>query len=531
VSSSVIDRPEVNLQELNEPVIIKLPKTKPVRNASRRVVSAALSIPVLGAAIALVVFVAIAVQRIPYPYELDWLESGMLEHVQRLVDGKPLYTQPSASFTQLPYAPLMFVVSALAAKVFGVHFSVLRGISFLSTLVTFGLIYWMVHRETKNKWAGFIAAGVYAGTYKLTGTWFDVGKSDSLFLFLTLAGIDKARTATTKRAAFIAAVVMTLAVMTKQTAIFAFAPIAFYLLLTRRQVGIVYLAGGLALGGGTTLILNILSHGWFDYFVWELLFQHSLIGTSKLDFFRVDMISLWPVIPITLAALPHLLSRHSRWATGFHACAAAGLIIGAWSSRLHSGGAFNVLMPAYAAAAICLGISLGALLNTPRRTVIALAAIALTTLQLWFLRYDMSNQLPSALDRRTGDNFISWLKTVNGDVFIYAHPAYATMARKANFATEGATEDVLRGKNRVAKFDFERSMANAIHEKRFAAIIIDGDQDTRGFPADWQSFYVRLPGSPLSNDNAWKPITLGTGHPDEVYVPVGSNSVHLPAPH
>jgi hypothetical protein len=36
------------------------------------------------------VFITIALLRMRYPFELEWLEGGMLEEVRQLLDGKPL---------------------------------------------------------------------------------------------------------------------------------------------------------------------------------------------------------------------------------------------------------------------------------------------------------------------------------------------------------------------------------------------------------------------------------------------------------
>ena len=503
---------------------------QPTSTAVRRINAVALSIPAIGCAIAVFAFVFIAVQRIWYPFELDWLESGMLEHVRRLTNGLPLYTEPSASFTQFPYAPLSFGIGALVSEIFGVHLSVMRGISFISTLATFALLFRMVRKETASVWAGWMAAGVYAATYALTATWFEVGKADSLFVFFTLLALSLARSVETKKSAVVAGFVMALAIMTKQTAIFAFAPAALYLIATRRWIGVSYAGAGLILAGGTTLILNFASHGWFNYYVWELLFQHELISTSKLDFWRVDLVSFWPVIPLVLLAAPQLLAKEKRWTTGFWVMTLGGLLAGAWSSRLHTGGTFNVLMPAFAGLALAVGIALGTLLEKPRRTLVILAAVALCTAQLWFLRYDLNGHVPSSTDRATGEQFIDWLKTVDGEVLVYSHPTYAVMAGKAPWTSEGGTEDVMRGKDERAKSILLASMATAIHEKRFGAIVLDSDQDTSGFPADWKNYYQRLPGSAASIENAWKPITLKTAHPTQVWVPIGKPAPPIPLP-
>ena len=61
-------------------------------------------VPSLGA-MYLALYGVIVLLRIAYPYELDWLEGGTLDHVRRLRDGLPLYGPPDLTFTPFLYSP------------------------------------------------------------------------------------------------------------------------------------------------------------------------------------------------------------------------------------------------------------------------------------------------------------------------------------------------------------------------------------------------------------------------------------------
>ena len=54
-------------------------------------------------------FVALLVyvfaRRFVYPYDLEWMEGGMLAHALRLADGQPLYAPPSVDFIPYLYTP------------------------------------------------------------------------------------------------------------------------------------------------------------------------------------------------------------------------------------------------------------------------------------------------------------------------------------------------------------------------------------------------------------------------------------------
>jgi hypothetical protein len=46
----------------------------------------------------LAVYVAIALLRIRYPFDLEWMEGALIDHVRRIVDGQPIYVGPSLDF-------------------------------------------------------------------------------------------------------------------------------------------------------------------------------------------------------------------------------------------------------------------------------------------------------------------------------------------------------------------------------------------------------------------------------------------------
>ena len=470
-----------------------------------------------GCAIAIGTFIVLAIIRLGYPYELEWLESEMLEHVRRLHDGLPLYTSPTVELTQLPYAPLSFGVGALLSELFGVHFWVLRAVSIVATLATLAMLMLIVHRESGNRFAALVAAGIYAATYRYSGTFFDVGKADALFILLSVSAIYFARGIDRSRNAAIAGLIMALAILTKQTALFFFVPLAIYLVATKWRFGTIFSLTTAAVAGVTTLILHAVSNGWYTFFVWELLFQHDVAQSSRIDFFTHDLVKFIPVVLLVALAAKHWTQRDAWWVTGFYAFATAGLIAGAWTGRLHTGGYSNVLMPAAIAMALLGGLALAQILRQPTR--IAYLAVALAGLQLALFHYNPGNQLPTAADKRAGDQLIATLRSIDGDVWLTRHPAYASMANKSTFAGQGGIEDVLRAKHdgetqRLLRDD----IATEIHNQRFAAIIFDDTGDTRGFPADWQNYYERSDLAIVPDDGSFTPVASRTGAPRLVWV-------------
>jgi len=143
--------------------------------------------PAVGlAGLAVVAFVYVALRRMGYPFDLEWMEGSIVEHVQRVLDGKPIYTSPSVEFVPYLYNPLYYYLSALVAKAMGNSTSTLRFVSFCCTLALFATLYDLVARETKSRLAGVLALGILAATFGLNGQWFDLARTDTLFMALLL---------------------------------------------------------------------------------------------------------------------------------------------------------------------------------------------------------------------------------------------------------------------------------------------------------------------------------------------------------
>ena len=74
--------------------------------------------------------------RIDYPYDLEWMEGGMLAHGARVAAGEPLYVLPSADFIPFIYPPLypwlMGVMTALSSPL---DYPLGRGISLVGVAV------------------------------------------------------------------------------------------------------------------------------------------------------------------------------------------------------------------------------------------------------------------------------------------------------------------------------------------------------------------------------------------------------------
>ena len=323
------------------------------------------SVAVVGAAF-LLMYVVVAVLRIRSPFELEWIEGGVVDDVRHILAGHQLYVRPSIKFMPYIYTPLYYYVAAGAAKVFGIGFFPLRLVSFVASLGAFGAVGLLVARETRDRWAGLVSACLLAACFRLGGAWFDLARVDSLFLFLLLAGLALARFARSPKTVALAGVVVSLAFLTKQAALLPAVAVLPFLWRRNPRHAAIYAAVITAGIAGGSLVLNAVSSGWYSMYVFDLPSGHEVVHAEYVDFWTVDMAHFVIAAVIAVAGLAVAAQRRTfdrpspLW---FYLPVTVGLFGSAYISRLHSGGYDNVLQPAHAAVAIGFGLGLHALVR------------------------------------------------------------------------------------------------------------------------------------------------------------------------
>ena len=162
-------------------------------------------------------FFFVSLRRLRYPYELEWMEGGMLGHALQILAGKPLYPEPSPDFVPFIYGPLYSYAGALSAGIFGPSLFSLRLVSFVSTLAVLVFLHRIVAYETSSWRFGAIAPCLYLATFGASGGWFDLARIDSFSLAWLFGAIDAVRRAERPRQLVIAGALLACAVLTKQT--------------------------------------------------------------------------------------------------------------------------------------------------------------------------------------------------------------------------------------------------------------------------------------------------------------------------
>ncbi len=478
----------------------------------------------------LVLYIALACIRLVYPYELEWMEGGCVDQVRWILAGKSLYVEPSVAFVPFCYTPLYFWVAAGLTKVMGVGFVPLRLVSLVASLGCFGVLFQFVRRETGSGLWGLVAAGLYAGTYRLSGAWFDLGREDSLFMMLLLAGIYFVRFGEGFWPLLLAGGLMGLAFLTKQTALLVAVPLIVYVFVGRRRWPAIAFGGSFVLIlVGTTVAFDIATHGWYSYYVFRVPAGHDSLPAMVAGFWTVDLARpLAIAMALTVFAVVSRLASGVRGEFAFYVALAAGTIGAGWLGRLHGGGYDNVLQPAYAMLAI--GLAAGASVlqagwqgregeqvaevsgaarggSAPGGRLarsLALGLQCVVLIQFALLAYSPGAQIPNQEDVLAGDGLVKRLQEIEGDVWIPYHGFLPAMAGHEGFGAHAmAINDVLRGPDGEGKQRLLGGIRQAIRDRRFRAIVLD---DEWLFKKEIQQHYDAA-GLVFQEKNVFWPVT------------------------
>jgi len=500
----------------------------PVRsNSILRILLAGLTVLAVLAALGyVIVYVYIAARRMGYPYELEWIESGFVAQVGRVLAGQTVYGPPSIAFTPFIYTPLYFYLSAAAAKITGAGFLPLRLVSVISSLAAIIGIFALVFRHSRHLAASFLAAGLFAASYRITGAWLDVARVDSLAIALLVLFCLALPRAPDRIRWLTAGLLAGLMVLTKQTMVLAVAPFFAVHLIQYRARALWMAAGCLLPLGLAALYLNITSEGWFSFYTIELLGQQAewlgqdvIVGFWKTDMLRHYFFSLG----IGAAGLL-LILRERRGEFWEWLALLAGALLCSFLARIKNGGYDNVLLPAVALIAILFGLGwarvTGSLLKNPNvfRDAAGIVLTVAALYQFYHLRYNPADQLPTARHYATGEAFVEYLGEYSGDVYVPFHTHYSVMAGKPAYAHQAALWDVLRGEgtNR-GKEILSRDIEEALRAETFTAVIVDGDGQWN-FLNGLEDFYT-LQADALPPDYGPTPLTGWLISPRLVFLP------------
>ena len=127
--------------------------------------------------------------RFSYPFDLEWMEGGLLVHGKRLAEGSSIYPEPSIEFIPYLYTPLYPTLLAIFNYAVDISYQVGRAISIISLVVLFWQMYkditYRVAPEEKPiaRMGWLMGLGVIAASYPYMEGWFDIVRADTCLLY------------------------------------------------------------------------------------------------------------------------------------------------------------------------------------------------------------------------------------------------------------------------------------------------------------------------------------------------------------
>lgn len=383
------------------------------------------------------IFILSALLRINYPYELGWYEDEHLYQVNRILTGKPLYTQPSLEYVPFLYGPVFFYLSAFFSLFFGPSLSILRSVSIVATLGTFALIYLFIYRETKSKVGGILGVGLYAATYQHSKFTFDIGRVDACLLFLLLLSLYFTRFGTKKRDHIIAGLFIVCAIFTKQTAIIlTFGTIVYYFYSNNRFKKI-YLFSVLVFCILFLLLMFFQYGKWYVYYAFYITSLHRLHPYYILVFWLYHLVAFVPYSLIGSLLIIYYSLFKKTHKNIFYICSYFSLIGISMMAIASDGGDNNVLLPAYAIISILFGHFFVKITELKRINVTNLFTVffvlCLFILQMCWLLCIPLSAIPTKQDTSQITKMYTIINKTKGSVFLINRRRLAEQAHKKRF--------------------------------------------------------------------------------------------------
>jgi hypothetical protein len=433
--------------------------------------------------------------RIRFPYDLEWMESGMLCQALQIDQGRPLYGPPSVRFVAYPYTPLYPMVVAGLGRLLGLGYALARTVSVLAFAAAVLLAYTFVRKEGGRPLFALASVAIVAAAYAPTGAWYDLARVDGLFLALTAAGVLAAwwRPASAAGAG-LAGVLLVAAFFTKQTAAPFIVTVGAVLFFMRRHTVPAYLAGLTLAAVPAFLWAHLSSGGWFWTYA---------VGVHQGHHFGAARAFLWTPVRVALligpglALVPWALARRRSPALVYTTAIAGAAVVASCLAAGLDWSYFNVLIPGVFFAAVAIGVAASALDSsaTPGRRSeplvawmlagsIAIAPGGLVALLARMmpesaraalevpLGYDLRPFVPKAADRAAGDALITRLRATPGEVFVPFHNFYGHLAGKRTYL-----HALNLGELQLAGLGPPRDLVDAIRNRAFALIVLDAERD------------------------------------------------------
>ncbi len=442
-------------------------------------------------------------RRVAYPYDLEWMEGGMLTHALRVARGQGIYGPPSVDFIPFLYTPLYPWLVAKLGGVSGIGYGLGRAISVVSLVGTLLLAYVFARRAGGSRAMALLGPAIAAAAFVPTGAWYDLARPDTLFLFLVTAGVLSGFWGRRRPAILVlSALLLVLAFFTKQTASPFMIGLGLVLLLVSFRGALLYGATLAVVGLPALYLANRGTDGWFWTYVSTLHRQHDFYPMRAFVGSPLRLVLLvGPALVLVPWALARRRSPELIFATALGLLGIVAACIGFGTQWAFT----NAFIPGVFFPAIAIATAAGRLTHEDHATrpprfrplvvyaLLACSVVTATGIALpWATRrfpksiglpadeptaLDLLRFLPTSADRAAGAALIRTIADAPGEVLVPFHPFYPHLAGKRAYLHRMGVMDVGR-----AGMGAPRGLVEALRERRFSLIVMDDKLDGT---ADW----------------------------------------------
>ncbi len=491
--------------------------------------------------------------RFPYPYDLEWMEGGVLHGAARIASGDGIYGPPSVDYISFLYTPLYPGFLALLGSIFGLSYQLGRAVSIasllgLGVLAVVNATAWSPKQRGAAVAGALLGLGLFSAAYPFMEGWYDLVRADTLFLFIATGGlVALSRWARAEqgfrghRLVATAGVILGLSFFAKQTGVlYALAGGPIILAMNWRRAPTYVAAVGLTGLGGAALLQRT-TGGWFWVYAFKI---HQAHDWNKDRFWKSFSLILlhfrWATAIIVVGLCVVLATAIVRrrvpgpakalllWAYVYAVSTLVGAI--GWGTEFAH---YNAYMPAFLHGAMAAGLAVpavlacGELLLSGERELpyavrdrnralahLATAAVAIGLgVQLYSARWNPRPFIPTARDRAAGDELIATIRALPGHVWVPSHPWYAHLAGKPMYVHRMGVKDVTARKPRPVM-----GLEEALRGREFSAIVFDNRDLFLEVPAI--NLYYR-PDDLVPRTARPRLFTGAKIVPDSIWVPAG----------
>jgi hypothetical protein len=471
---------------------------------------AAADFPIIGMAVGICILLYRTIApRLAYPYDLEWMEGGMLLHGQRVAEGLPLYVEPSLDFIPFIYTPLYPWILGALGQVTALDYSIGRTVSVLGIAAAAAALVVALRRE-RGTWAeGLAAAALFLSCYPDSGAFFDLVRNDGLLMGLIAWSLVLIR----REHLRVGGLLLVAAFATKHTAALFGLPALIWLWRTQgRARAIQFALWSVVPALALTIGLTVHSGGRFLTYVLGVPSVHPFVFRRFIQIGPQELATAMPWMVVFAVVAVGLWWPRRREMDGYWLGQGLLALLLALIMRGHHGGYMNVLIPGFWVLSLWTALAMGSIRRRWPQLAVRLAMGGLVAFQLWDARWQPNRFTPTAADRAAGDAIVAQLQVLDGPILAPWNPYLPVQAGHEGSVALIALWDI--DYKRGPLYDEAQVIATGIENRHWAAILTSKAKLGRGLRQHYKRAQFSAP-----HGRAFYPKTGWRVRPHQLWVP------------